>query len=257
MRARVLVIAGSDSSGGAGMLRDLAVLADHDVAACCAVTAITAQTDAQVVGIHHVPPTVVQQQISAALAAHQIDAIKIGMLGTAATVSAVTAALAAHAHIPLIVDPVLRSTSGGRLLDQAGVEGLRQKLLPRTLLLTPNVAEAAELTGASPATDETQLIAQGMKLLDYGVQAVLLKGGHAAGNAATDVLLSADGSIVRFSAPRIAASMRGTGCTLASAIAALIARGVSLQAACTRAKTYVRRQLALQVTESVKTRCFR
>src|SRR4051812_15695093 len=131
----VLVIAGSDSSGGAGIVRDLEVLADHDVAACCAITAITAQTDREVVSVHHIPPALVEQQIKTALTTRKVDVIKIGMLGSAATVTAVVSALRAHPHIPLIVDPVLRSSSGGRLLDESGSQILREQLLPRALVL--------------------------------------------------------------------------------------------------------------------------
>lgn len=240
---RVLVIAGSDSSGGAGMARDIAVLTEHGVQVCCVLTAVTAQTDEQVVGVHHLPPAVVEQQISTALRSHHIDVIKIGMLGTAATVAVVIAALRECPEIPLIVDPVVCASSGARLLDEAGVELLRTQLLPRTLLLTPNVFEAAMLLHEAPADGEAQLLAQGKKLLDYGVQAVLLKGGHTTDAMATDLLFTRSGHVTRLSTARIAATLRGTGCALASAIAAHLSQGAALESACRRAKDYVRQRL--------------
>jgi hydroxymethylpyrimidine/phosphomethylpyrimidine kinase len=239
----VLVIAGSDSSGGAGITRDLQVLADHEVAACCAITAITAQTDRELVSVHHVPALSVQQQIRTALAARNVDVIKIGMLGSAATITAVVNALRAHPHIPLIVDPVLRSSSGGRLLDDSGLQRLREQLLPHAWLLTPNIPEAADLLKEAPATSVSEVIAQGRQLLSKGARAVLLKGGHASDAEATDVLLSDTGNIATFSAPRLQATLRGTGCALATAIAANIACGLALETACRQAKEYVRQRI--------------
>jgi hydroxymethylpyrimidine/phosphomethylpyrimidine kinase len=232
----VLVIAGTDSSGGAGLTRDVATLAHFRVEALCAVTAVTAQTDAAVVSITRLPAASVRAQIAAALATGRVGAIKTGMLGDGEIVEAVAAAL--PPHLPLVVDPVLAATSGGALLDHAGRAALSARLLPRATLLTPNLEEAAQLLGTQPARSEEEIIAQGRALCARGAAAVLVKGGHAQLPCATDWLITADGAR-SFSAPRSAAQRRGTGCALASAIAAGVVAGFELAAACARAKSYV------------------
>jgi len=141
--------------------------------------------------------------------------------------------------VPLVLDPVLAASSGGALLEPAGVAALRERLLRRATLLTPNIPEAAALLGATPAHTEDELLRQGRALLALGAQAVLLKGGHAGGPEATDLLLTAGDAVRRFSTPRRAAGRRGTGCALATAIAAGLAAGLELSAACARAKDYV------------------
>src|SRR5215469_10141933 len=141
-RPAVLVIAATDSSGGAGLTRDVRVLSDFSVDALCVVTAVTAQSDQQVTAVHHVPPDVVRAQLTAALATRQVGAIKIGMLGTRATVEAVAEALPAS-DVPIVLDPVLVSSSGGVLLDDAGRAALIRLLMPRATLVTPNVPEVA------------------------------------------------------------------------------------------------------------------
>lgn len=239
-RPAVLVIAGSDSSGGAGISRDLRTLADLGVAALCAVTAVTAQTHGHLVSVHHVPPEVVRTQIRAALESTAVGAIKIGMLGTAATVSAVADCLPRGAAIPVVVDPVLLSSSGGVLLDEAGRAEMRARLFPLASVLTPNIPEAASLCGTAPASSREELLAQAGSLLAAGARAVLLKGGHADGPEAVDLLLAADGEPRWFSSPRLDARCRGTGCALASAIAAALASGSSLEKACRSGKEYVR-----------------
>jgi hydroxymethylpyrimidine/phosphomethylpyrimidine kinase len=277
-RPAVLVIAATDSSGGAGLTRDVRVLTDFAVDALCAVTAVTAQSDKKVSGIHHVPPDVIRAQIAAALATREVGAIKIGMLGTQATVEAVVAGLATSGlalggwrprAIPLIVDPVLVSTSGGVLLDAGGQAALTGSLFPIATLITPNVPEAAALLREAVATDEAGLIRQGERLLGFGSQAILLKGGHwhagpGAGEVAVDLLISgtaagarpADGRfevgrppgdllIDRIASKRVAGSSRGTGCALASAIAAGLASGKPLGEACRAAKNYVLGMLTL------------
>ena len=238
-RGAVLVIAGSDSSGGAGIVRDLRVLADLGAQALCAVTAVTAQTHAEVVGVHHVPPDIVRAQIRAALDTTSLGAIKIGMLGTAATVRAVADALPRNGSIPIVLDPVLLSSSGGVLLDEAGRAEMLARLLPLAAVLTPNIPEAASLCGASPAASPEALVAQARTLLSRGARAVLLKGGHGEGPQALDLLLSSEGAPIWLSSPRIEGRCRGTGCALASAIAASLARGASVEAACRAAKQYV------------------
>jgi hydroxymethylpyrimidine/phosphomethylpyrimidine kinase len=232
----VLVIAGTDSSGGAGLTRDVATLAHFGVEALCAVTAVTAQTDAAVLSVTRLPAESVRAQIAAALATGRVGAIKTGMLGSGEIVAAVAAAL--PRHLPLIVDPVLAATSGGALLDHAGRDALSAQLLPHATLLTPNLEEAAQLLGMPPASTEEEIIAQGRALCARGAAAVLVKGGHAQLPRATDWLITTGGA-QSFTAPRVAAQRRGTGCALASAIAAGLAAGLELGAACARAKSYV------------------
>jgi hydroxymethylpyrimidine/phosphomethylpyrimidine kinase len=235
----VLVIAGSDSSGGAGITRDVRTLALLGTGALCAVTAVTAQSDARVSAVHLVPPELVGAQITAALATGRVAAIKIGMLGTRATVLAVAASLPPRNRVPLVLDPVLAASSGGELLDAAGREALLEMLLPRATVLTPNIPEAAMLLGAQPASGDAQLLQQGEALLALGAEHVLLKGGHGSGAEATDVLLTAGGPLQRFCAPRVAGTRRGTGCALAAALAAGLAGGLDIGAACARAKRHV------------------
>ena len=238
-RPAVLVIAGSDSSGGAGVVRDVAVLTDLGCDALCAVTAVTAQTHANLVSVHHVPPELVRTQIRAALESAPIGAIRIGMLGTAATVSAVADSLSRCGAIPLVLDPVLVSSSGGVLLDEAGRGEMRARLFPLATVLTPNIPEAASLCATALATDREALLAQARSLLATGARAVLLKGGHAGGAESVDLLLTADGTPRWLSAPRLETRTRGTGCALASAIAAGLAGGASIEDACGSAKRYV------------------
>jgi hydroxymethylpyrimidine/phosphomethylpyrimidine kinase len=272
-RPAVLVIAATDSSGGAGLTRDVRVLSDFSVDALCVVTAVTAQSDKKVTAVHHVPPDVIRAQIAAALATRQVGAIKIGMLGNRATVEAVVEGLMAGgavsggsrprgsspsegpSHgIPLVLDPVLVSTSGGILLDAGGRAALTEALFPLATLVTPNVPEAAALLGEALATDEAELVEQGRRLLRFGSRAILLKGGHRyaghehAGNQyagrgdaedAVDLLISSDRTVERIALQRVAGASRGTGCALASAIAAGLAAGKPLNEACRAAKLYV------------------
>ena len=234
----VLVIAATDSSGGAGLTRDIRVLRDFSVDVLCVVTAVTAQSDQKVFAVHHIPPDIVRAQIAAALATRPVSAIKIGMLGTRATVEAVVDALEPMREVPVVVDPVLVSSSGGVLLDEAGRTALTRLLMPLATLVTPNVPEAAALLGEPVARDEATLVEQGQRLLGYGSRAILLKGGHAAGAEAVDLLISAN-DIQRIRSKRVDGSSRGTGCALAAAIAASLAKGQPLAAACETAKTYV------------------
>jgi hydroxymethylpyrimidine/phosphomethylpyrimidine kinase len=248
-RAAVLVIAATDSSGGAGLTRDVRVLSDFSVDALCVVTAVTAQSDHKVTAVHHVPPDIVRAQVAAALATRQVGAVKIGMLGTRATVEAVAEALPAS-DVPIVVDPVLVSSSGGMLLDDEGRTALIRVLLPRATLVTPNVPEAAALLGELLARDEAELLAQGQRLLECGCRAILVKGGHSQGAEAVDLLISTTG-VQRIAAKRVSGASRGTGCALASAIAASLAKGKSLAVACEAAKTYVLGMLEPGQTPSV------
>lgn len=239
----VLVVAGSDSSGGAGMARDLATLARHGVRAALAVTAVTAQTHAAVTAIETMPPALVAEQMRTALAANRIGAVKIGMLGTAETARAVAAVLAADARPPAVLDPVL-SASAGRRLMAGDSRTAFDSLLSRAALVTPNRPELALLAGLPEATSEEAAIAQAVLLLERGAPAVLVKGGHAGGARSDDLLVMPAGAVQRFSSPRLPFSLRGTGCMLASAIAARLALGAGLAEAIALAKQHVGERLA-------------
>jgi hydroxymethylpyrimidine/phosphomethylpyrimidine kinase len=235
----VLVIAGTDSSGGAGLARDLRTLAYFDTAALCAVTAVTAQSDTQLSATHVVPPEMVHAQMVAALATGKVAAIKIGMLGTRATVLAVAASLPPRAQIPIVLDPVLASSSGGALLEDAALEALIEHLVPHVTLITPNIPETAALLMTAAASLESALLQQAQALLALGPEAVLLKGGHGTGAEAVDYLVREAQPPRRLSAPRLPGTLRGTGCALASGIAAGLAAGLALEEACARAKRHV------------------
>lgn len=237
-RPAVLVIAGSDSSGGAGLVRDVRVLADFEVEVLCAVTAVTAQSSGRTAAVHHIPPQIVREQIAAAFDTRQIQAIKIGMLGTRATVEAVVDGLPPREIMPIVLDPVLVASSGGILLDDSGRHALQEQLLPRVTLVTPNIPEAAALLQEAPAEDGLAMIEQAQRLLRMGPQAVLVKGGHAAADEVVDWLVFGNSSL-SIASPRVTATQRGSGCTLASAIAAALARGTPLAEACQLAKRYV------------------
>lgn len=242
-RPAVLVIAATDSSGGAGLVRDVRVLNDFSVDVLCAITAVTAQSDSRVSAVHHVPPAILSAQIQAAFATRPIGAVKVGMLGCRATVEAVVDSLIAESPVPIVLDPVLVASSGAVLLDAEGRAAMRERLFPRVTLVTPNIPEAAALLNEAVATSESALIAQSRRLLELGPQAVLLKGGHSEGEQAIDLLIAANADVQRIVAPRVRGTSRGTGCALASAIAAGLARSASLLDACQEAKRYVSQML--------------
>jgi len=237
-RKAVLVIAGSDSSGGAGIARDIRVLTECGVDPLCALTAVTAQTNARTGNIHHVPPAAIREQITTALATRTINAIKVGMLGTAATVEAVASSLPETVP-PLVIDPVLVASSGGVLLDAEGIQAMRHRLLTRTTLFTPNIPEAAALLNEPAAGDVATMIEQAQRLLQMGPRAVLLKGGHADGAEAVDVLVLSNGDSLILASPRSSLRKRGTGCAFASAAAAALANGATISDACRAAKRYM------------------
>jgi hydroxymethylpyrimidine/phosphomethylpyrimidine kinase len=235
----VLVIAGSDSSGGAGLARDLHSLARFGIEAMCAVTAVTVQSDSRVSAVHPLPPELVRAQIEAALATGRVGAIKIGMLGTGAVALAVAACLPPRERVPMVLDPVLASSSGAALLDACGREVLRESLVPRATLVTPNIPEAAALLGTEPATTEEEVLRQAHAWLALGPAAVLIKGGHGSASEAVDLLVGAEALPRRLVAARSARTHRGTGCALASGIAAGLAAGLELGEACARARDHV------------------
>lgn len=238
-----LTIAGSDSSGGAGIQADLKTFSAFAVYGASVITALTAQNTRGVTGIHTPPSEVVVAQLRAALEDLEVAAIKTGMLANESIVRAVAAVLAVHPAIPVVVDPVMVATSGDVLLEPAAVEAVRSVLIPRARLATPNLAEAAALTGRPIAASPDDMSGQGRQILAMGCAAVLVKGGHAPGAEAVDVLVDADGVRTYAGAWVDTPHTHGTGCTLSAAIAALLASGAPLDEAVGRAKAYVRQGL--------------
>jgi hydroxymethylpyrimidine/phosphomethylpyrimidine kinase len=244
MTAIAVTIAGSDSSGGAGIQADLKTFAALGVYGASVITALTAQNTQGVRAIHDVPADFIRAQIDAVFSDLDIGAVKIGMLSQAATIDAVAQGLAAHHAKNIVLDPVMVATSGDRLLVPEAVEALRKLLIPRALVVTPNLAEAAALTGASVARNEREMEVQARELLALGARNVLIKGGHGGGDQSLDLLIG-QGEVVRLSARRIATSnLHGTGCTLSSAVAAGLANGLDLRAAAQDAKEYVTAAIA-------------
>jgi hydroxymethylpyrimidine/phosphomethylpyrimidine kinase len=234
-----LTIAGSDSSGGAGIQADLKTFSALGVYGASAITAITAQNTMGVTGVHVIPPQFILSQIEAVFNDLAVGGVKIGMVGNEMAALAVAEGLRRWRTAPVVVDPVMVAESGGALLEPGAEAALRSHLLPLADLLTPNLPEAARLLGASEAVDETMMVHQGELLLALGPKAVLIKGGHAKGAEAVDIFL--DGaSTVRFAAHRVATrNTHGTGCTLSAAIAAGLASGMPLLDAVRRAKIYL------------------
>ena len=238
-RGRVLVVAGSDSGGGAGIQADIKAVMALGGYAATAITALTAQNTVGVHGVMPVPPHFVRQQIDAVLDDIGADAVKTGMLGSAEVVQAVAAALRRRGSpILLVVDPVMVAKGGARLLDDPAVAALRRDLLPLAALLTPNVPEAEALTGLTIA-DHAAARRAAQALLDLGAAAVLLKGGHLDGAVVQDILATSAGLEV-IESPRVdTRHTHGTGCTLASAVAAGLAQGMTLSDAVRRGAAYV------------------
>jgi hydroxymethylpyrimidine/phosphomethylpyrimidine kinase len=238
-RGRVLIIAGSDSGGGAGIQADIKAVSALGGYAMTAITALTVQNTLGVSAVHTAPLEVVAAQIKAVMDDLGADAIKTGMLGTTAMVETVAAALDADgAGAAVIVDPVMVAKGGHPLLAEDAVSAVRSLMLPRAFLVTPNTPEAEALTGVSVRDLDGQKRA-GAYLLQLGAEAALVKGGHVPGAIIHDVLATSSGFVV-FDGPRIATrATHGTGCTLASAIAALIARGMDLPAAVEQARFYL------------------
>jgi len=237
MSGRVLVIAGSDSGGGAGVQADIKTVTALGGYAASAITALTVQNTRGVFAVHPAPVDIVIGQIKAVLDDIGADAIKTGMLGSVAVVEAVAALLDA-VRAPIVVDPVMIAKSGAILLKPRALAALKGLLIPAAALLTPNAPEAEALTGLSVATTD-DLRRAGEALLGQGARAVLMKGGHVPGETVTDVLMTPDGE-ASFSGPRLdTRHTHGTGCTLASACATGLAQRMSLEAAVARAWAYV------------------
>lgn len=243
-QARVLIIAGSDSGGGAGIQADIKTVTALGGYAATAITALTAQNTTGVHGVLAVPPDFIRQQIDVVLGDIGADAIKTGMLHSAAVIEAVCDSLASHdPAIPLIVDPVMVAKGGASLLDESAVGTMKARLIPRAALITPNLPEAEALTGrVLRGVDDMRRAAQA--LLALGCGAVLLKGGHGEGVVITDLLAEQGGKVTLFRSRRIETRhTHGTGCTLASAIATGLAQGLTLHDAVTRARGYLRKAM--------------
>ena len=239
-----LTIAGSDSSGGAGIQADLKTFAAFGVYGASVITALTAQNTEGVRGIHHVPAEFVTAQIDAVFADLVVGAVKIGMVAQLATIDAISAGLARWSPKHVVLDPVMVATSGDRLLATEAVEALRTKLIPRASLITPNLPEAAALLDEPVASCEAEVERQGRRLLALGCQAVLIKGGHGEGSESIDYLIDEERAIV-LAAPRIAAkNTHGTGCSLSSAVAAGLAKGEDMETAVQHAKTWISAAIA-------------
>jgi hydroxymethylpyrimidine/phosphomethylpyrimidine kinase len=234
-----LTIAGSDSGGGAGIQADLKTFSALGVYGASVITALTAQNTVGVQAVKDIPPSFVEAQMASVLSDLQVCAIKIGMLSRTSTIRAVAKGLSAAPHIPVVLDPVMVAASGDMLLQDSAVSTLRHVLIPRALLVTPNLPEAAALTGESIAVSEDDMLAQGQQILAMGAKAVLIKGGHGSGPESVDLLVRQDG-VVRLPTARIKTqNVHGTGCTLSSAIAAGLAKGLPLEDACREAKAYI------------------
>lgn len=243
-QGRVLIIAGSDSGGGAGIQADIKSVTALRGYAATAITALTAQDTTGVYGVHAVPPAFIKQQIELVLGDIGADAIKTGMLHSAAVIEAVSGSLDSHGRgIPLVVDPVMVAKGGASLLDSSAIQSMKTRLIPKAALITPNLPEAEALTGQT-IRSVAEMRRAAAALLDLGCGAVLLKGGHGAGAMITDLLVERDGPATEFRSRRIATRhTHGTGCTLASAIATGLAQGMALTAAVARARNYVREAL--------------
>jgi hydroxymethylpyrimidine/phosphomethylpyrimidine kinase len=239
-----LTIAGSDSSGGAGIQADLKTFAALGVYGASVVTALTAQNTRGVMGIHDVPADFVTAQIDAVFGDLDVRAVKIGMVAQLAAIDAIAAGLTRWSPKHVVLDPVMVATSGDRLLAADAAEGLRARLIPRACLITPNLSEAAALLDEPVAASQAAIESQGSKLLAMGCGAVLIKGGHGQGAESIDYLVSSSG-VIALAAPRIATqNTHGTGCSLSSAVAAGLAKGDALEAAVRNAKTWITEAIA-------------
>ncbi len=236
----VLLIGGSESGGGAGLQADLRAVHAHGLAGACVVTAATAQNTREVRSLNTLSANQVSAQMEAVLADIRISAIKLGMLGTAPTARRIFERICTLG-LPIVLDPVLVASSGGRLLDDAGLKFVREKLLPNCTLITPNLPEAEALLGRQLDSLKARRLAA-RELVAMGAKAVLLKGGHSKGPRLIDIYAEAD-QLIELEARRLPLQTHGTGCTYASAIAAGLALGLSLESAVKAAHVYLQAAL--------------
>ncbi|WP_137129163.1 bifunctional hydroxymethylpyrimidine kinase/phosphomethylpyrimidine kinase [Rhizobium sp. FY34] len=238
MTAIALTIAGSDSGGGAGIQADLKTFSALGAYGASVLTAVTAQNTMGVSAVEDISPAMIAAQMQAVFSDLAVNAVKIGMVSRSETIGVIADGLAAYRG-PLVVDPVMVATSGDRLLQEEAIETLIARLLPLATLVTPNLPEAALLTGREIAHDQAEMIDQARIILGFGAGAVLIKGGHGSGAESTDLLVTGH-SVTEFSALRIETrNDHGTGCTLAAAVTAALGRGLPLPEACRAAKAYL------------------
>ncbi len=243
MTAIALTIAGSDSGGGAGIQADLKTFSALGVYGASVITAITAQNTKGVTAVEDISSTIIAAQMDAVFSDLDIKAIKIGMVSRIDTIRTIAERLRSQSQ-PVILDPVMVATSGDRLLQEEAIETLRSELLPQATLATPNLPEAALLTGTGIATDRAAMLKQAEMILALGAKAVLIKGGHGTGSKSVDLLMDGE-TIQEFAMPRIETKNdHGTGCTLAAAIAAHLALGLPLADAVGLSKDYLQGALA-------------
>lgn len=239
-----LSIAGSDSSAGAGIQADLKTFSALKVYGATVITAITAQNTLGVQGIQPIEPALILRQMESVFSDLAIGAVKIGMVGNEDAIDAVVEGLERFCKVPVVLDPVMVATSGDRLLELGAEAALKMRLMPMADLVTPNLEEAALLLSERPAADEGHLREQAERLHKAGAKAVLMKGGHALGAEAIDILYDGE-AMHRLSAPWVETpNTHGTGCTLSSAIAAFLAKGKALPDAVRSAKDYLTSALA-------------
>jgi len=234
-----LTIAGSDSGGGAGIQADLKTFSALGVYGASVISALTAQNTKGVTAIHNVPADFVAAQMDAVFSDLDVGAVKIGMVSQRAIIEAIAAGLERWRQNNVVLDPVMIAASGDKLLADDAIEVLKAALIPRALVVTPNLPEAAALLDAPIARNEAEMREQGERLLALGAQTVLVKGGHGSGPESVDLLIGPN-TFARLAADRIATeNTHGTGCTLSSAIAAGLAKGLALSEAVGAAKRYV------------------
>lgn len=239
-----VTIAGSDSGGGAGIQADLKTFSALGVYGASVLAALTAQNTLGVTGIHDIPPAFVTAQIDAVFSDLPVKSVKIGMLSHPETIMAVTEGLKRWQQTKIVLDPVMVAASGDPLLRPEAIAILREHLIPQAYVITPNLPEAAALLDGDVAETEERMIEQGRALLALGPGAVLMKGGHAQGSESADLLVEPE-SVTRLTAPRFnTLNTHGTGCTLSSAIAAGLAKQLSLKEAVQQAKDYVSKAIA-------------
>lgn len=245
-----VTIAGSDSSGGAGIQADLKTFSALGVYGASVIAAVTVQNTRAVTAVHDVPPEIVAGQIDAVFSDLNVAAVKIGMVSVPRNIQAIARGLK-HFSGPIVLDPVMIAKSGDRLLSEDAISILREKLIPLAAILTPNRPEAACLLDGPMASNEDEAEEQGRALLKLGAKAVLMKGGHAEGAICTDLLIRSDQPTIRLEAPRIyTQNTHGTGCTLSSAITAGLGKYLPLEQALREAHAYL--QGAIQNADKLK-----
>ncbi len=254
MNDTILIIAGSDSCAGAGMQIDLKTTAAHGVHATCALTAVTAQNTREVTAIQLVDPDMVVAQIRAVFADMKPQAIKIGMLGSSEIAQAVASELALHQDVPIVLDPVLVATAGGALTDAAAFDDIRDTLIAQATVITPNIPEAEALSGVS-ITNAASIGRAAQVFLNNGAKSVLIKGGHGDDEVIADRLYTMTG-MRKFKSERLDGEYHGTGCSLATAIACNLAKGLLLEDAVAAAHAYLADTLHYVVEQGSGSRVF-